>query len=369
MKNKKIYILIRNLNRGGGLTKWVIDYYSKLTLYQDLDITLVIEKDVKGYNIEDLPFKCILLHLSNRRPLEQIKRWKELISLMDKDTIVHFHTDNLVNIIPLFLFRNFKEKFIVQSHSNSNYLVKSNFFKSVLHNLGKKMVKKYNFSKMAISDDAAKWLFDNEKYVLIENGIDIEKFAFSIEDRIQIRKKLKINENSRVYGHVGRFDDNKNQRKIISIFNELQKKNENSYLLLIGNGPLKNKVEMKAKELGILKKVKFLGLKKDVGKFLSSMDYFIFPSYYEGFGFALIEAQANGLNVLYSKTITKDVELLSTTKNFDIEDDDEKIANEIEKIRMNSFLYRQNAKYMVMEKGFSISSAVEELHLFYLNLT
>jgi glycosyltransferase involved in cell wall biosynthesis len=57
-----------------------------------------------------------------------------------------------------------------------------------------------------------------------------------------------------------------------------------------------------ANNLGINQKVIFTGFRKDVGGLIFSMDIFVFPSIWEGFGLALIQAMACGRPVISTKT-------------------------------------------------------------------
>ncbi|MGK4094515.1 glycosyltransferase [Pediococcus pentosaceus] len=365
---KNIYVLVRNLKIGGGLSKWVVDYYRRLSEYSDIKITLLVEKDIVGYDEKDLPFKCVVLGGKNRKLIKQIRDFKKIIEGMDDESVIHFHTDNLVNFIPLLVFKNFKERFIVQSHSSVNYLVQENTLKKWLNFFGKKLVVLFGFSRLAISNDAGKWLFDDKSFGIIKNGIDIHKFGFFEIKRQETRKKLNIDENAIVYGHVGRFDKNKNQKKLISIFNEIHKINSNSFLLMIGEGNTQKEIKHQVEELRLQSNVKLLGLKKNVSEYLSAMDVFIFPSYFEGFGFALVEAQATGLKVFYSDSITKDIELIPGTESFNIHEDDILLARNIISKGINSINYRKDARSIVKNKGYTIEQSVDELHTMYREL-
>ena len=74
----------------------------------------------------------------------------------------------------------------------------------------------------------------------------------------------------------------KNHEFLIDVCNELIKKNDNSILMLIGQGPLLNDMKQKVRELKIEDKVKFIGQIRDVEKYYNIMDVFLFPSIYEG---------------------------------------------------------------------------------------
>lgn len=96
-------------------------------------------------------------------------------------------------------------------------------------------------------------------------------------------------------GHIGRFVKQKNHDFLIDIFNDIHKNNNESILLLIGQGPLLEEIKNKIESLGLSDSVRFLGQRNDVNDFYQVMDAFVFPSIYEGLGMVLIEAQCSGL--------------------------------------------------------------------------
>ncbi|MBE7020156.1 MAG: glycosyltransferase family 1 protein [Ruminococcaceae bacterium] len=134
------------------------------------------------------------------------------------------------------------------------------------------------------------------------NGIDISKYS-GFKGTKELRDKYKIPQDAYLLGHIGRFADIKNHDFIIDVFNELKKQKDNAYLLLIGEGPLMQKIKDKCKKLGIEERVIFAGTCTNVHEMLQIMNGFIFPSKQEGLGIALIEAQAAGLYCVVSDTI------------------------------------------------------------------
>ena len=152
---------------------------------------------------------------------------------------------------------------------------------------------------------------DSGKVTIINNAIDLKKYAFVPEKRKALRKELGL-KNEFVVGHVGRFMFQKNHDFLIDVFAEVLKKSPQAILLLIGDGPLKSKIANKVKLLGIADHVKFLGLRKDVQALYNVMDLFVLPSHYEGLPVVGVEAQANGLPCLISTAVTQETKLTSS---------------------------------------------------------
>lgn len=101
--------------------------------------------------------------------------------------------------------------------------------------------------------------------------------------------------------HVGRFLKQKNHKGLIEIFELVHREVNGTKLILIGDGPLRPNIEAFAKEKGLQHDVIFLGIRKDVKELLAISDVFVFPSIFEGFGIAAIEANAVGLPVVGSR--------------------------------------------------------------------
>ena len=79
--------------------------------------------------------------------------------------------------------------------------------------------------------------------------------------------------------------------------------------MLFGKGDLESEIKEQVESLELTDKVLFMGIKDNVGDYLSAMDIFVFPSLHEGLPFVVLEAQANGLRCILSDTITKQVNL------------------------------------------------------------
>ena len=122
-------------------------------------------------------------------------------------------------------------------------------------------------------------------------------------------------------GHVGRFNKQKNHTFLIDIFNEAYKENDKLRLVMVGIGPLMNKIKKKVIQLNLSDAVLFLGQRSDVNELMQAMDIFILPSLYEGLPLVGVEAQTSGLPCLFSDTITKEVKLNTTTKYLSLKDD------------------------------------------------
>lgn len=165
--------------------------------------------------------------------------------------------------------------------------------------------------RFACSTDAADWLFPGQRQQvsILNNGIDPALFSYSPNSREAVRREWQVNDGTFVMGHVGRFNHQKNHELLLDIFKGVHDVVEDSLLVLAGDGPLKEQMAQKAKDLGLERKVLFLGIRADVQQVMQGFDAFVFPSRHEGLPVTLIEAQASGLCCYVSDTITAEADL------------------------------------------------------------
>lgn len=163
---------------------------------------------------------------------------------------------------------------------------------------------------LGCSTDACRFVFGSDcmedpRCSVMYNGFDVDAFAYNKASGDKIRKQYGI-EDKLVVGHVGRFEDQKNHAQLVEQFAAIKKLREDAVLLCVGRGSLMSATREKCEKLGISESVIFAGAQKDTPSYYSAMDVFLFPSLYEGLGSVLIEAQANGLHVVTSKTVVPD---------------------------------------------------------------
>ena len=168
--------------------------------------------------------------------------------------------------------------------------------------------------RVAVSEASYKALFGSACYhtecsKIIRNGIDLAVFDDQPGLRAAVRRDLCIPDDVRVLGHVGRFDEQKNHIFLLACFDELCKYNHQWRMVLVGDGPLRRSIMDRAIALNRREHILHLGERDDVDRILRAMDVFVFPSLYEGFGIALLEAQARGLPCLVSSQVPPEVDV------------------------------------------------------------
>lgn len=155
--------------------------------------------------------------------------------------------------------------------------------------------------------------FGIENTQIVKNGVNFRIFRNVEKTKDDIRKELEIPTDAFVVGHVGRFSQPKNHLFLLDIFQEITKRCDKAFLLLIGNGELESKIREKIKDLELQNKVLILSHQTDIPKLLKAMDVFLFPSLVEGLPVTMVEAQAVGLRCVISEAIDENAILLPTT--------------------------------------------------------
>lgn len=257
---------------------------------------------------------------------------------------------------------------IAHSHSTTNKKEKKkNLMKQVLRPFSKVFATNY----MCCSELAGRWLFGNKEYdkgnvYLLNNAIDLAKFKYNEALRKKKRKELGIKDNTLVIGHIGRFVAQKNHDYLIDIFNEIHKKNNNSILLLAGQGPLMEDIKNKVKDLNLDDSVKFLGQRNDANELYQAFDVFLLPSLYEGLPVVGVEAQAAGLLCYLSDDMTKETKVLDITKFMSLNNTPEEwadnILDDVKKYK------RIDTSKEMTAKNFNIKKEAKKLEEYYLNL-
>ena len=220
----------------------------------------------------------------------------------------------------------------------------------------------------ACGEDAAKWVWGEHIYrkgkvQIHNNAVDTQQFRFHQDIRSKKRKELGIDEDTLVVGHVGRLCAQKNQERLLEIFYQIQNIKENAKLFLVGRGEDENKLLCKIRELGIEKKIVFLGVRSDVEDLLNAFDVFVFPSIYEGLPFTLIETQSNGLQAISSDAVTQEVAMCDCVRFLPLEASNEQWA--VAAIEAAEKGRELTAWQQVRDAGYDIDTEAKHLLAYY----
>ena len=202
----------------------------------------------------------------------------------------------------------------------------------------------------------------NGRVTIVPNAIDAKLFIYNEEVRNRIRQKLSL-EDKFVIGHVGRFHYAKNHEYLLAVFGEIAKQREDARLLLLGEGERMEEMKEKAAALGIADKVLFAGNQKEVWEYYQAMDFFMFPSRFEGLPGTVVEAQSAGLRCLISDTIAEEVKITELVMVHSIEEEPEKWA---EYVLSHDKYERKNRYEQIVAAGFDVKAQAKWYEQFYL---
>ncbi len=213
--------------------------------------------------------------------------------------VIHVHQDCLSSVILKAAAQNGVPVRIAHSHNsaqdkNIKYPIKLYY---------KRLIPQYATDLFACGREAGEWMFGGAPFRILNNAIDAASYRYDAEKAREMRQDLGIPANALVIGHVGRFSPQKNHEFLIDIFSAVHSKEENAYLLLVGDGNLRHRMEERVRSKGLGSRVIFTGIRSDVPALLQAMDVFVFPSLYEGLGIVAVEAQAAGLPCLISNKV------------------------------------------------------------------
>ncbi len=137
----------------------------------------------------------------------------------------------------------------------------------------------------------------NKHIEVIPNFVDIDRFRKS--DKEHFRKAL-CPEDEKIVVHVSNFRKVKRVTDVVETFSRILDSGVNAKLLLVGDGPERQNVEAKCRELGVCSDCRFLGKQEKVEEILSISDLFLMPSGSETFGLAALEAMSCSVPVVSS---------------------------------------------------------------------
>ena len=317
----KISILIYSLASGGAERQVSILLES---LQDKYDLTLVLMNDTIFYTI---PKDVKVVYLEKSKPFENgfkklLKlpylgwKYKKLLQNSKIDISLSFMTrPNYINVFSKLFSSNVRTIISERSQFSMQYS-----YGNLQSYINKKLVKLYNYADLVVANSKGnaqdlKLNFNIEtKIKMIYNAINIKKI-----DSLK-SKTMELEAKKFVFVTVGRLDEGKNHQIIIDAM-----KSVDAILWIIGDGELKNNLELIIDNLKLKDRVKLLGRQKNPYKFLSKADCFVFASNHEGFPNVLLEALACGLPIISTDCKSGPREMLSPNSDIRIQ-----LQNDIE---------------------------------------
>jgi len=150
----------------------------------------------------------------------------------------------------------------------------------------------------SLKDDTLR-LFDIKNEIsVVPNFIDLDKYSNHFND---CQRAMMAKDEERIITHISNLRPVKRVQDVISVFYNIQKEIP-AKLMLVGEGPERENIELQCQKLGISDKVIFFGKSNEIDKILCFSDLFLLPSETESFGLAALEAMASSVAVISSNT-------------------------------------------------------------------
>lgn len=303
MRQIRVLMIVPNLRVSNGVASFAINYYRKLdpskihmdfALYSDRPSPYYEEIQQLGSTIYILP------QVKNLK--EHLRKCNEILVTKKYDVI---HNNTLHISIPMMWCAKRAGISVRILHSHNTRLgetrkkeVRNKFFLPVLRGLATDFA--------ACSRMAGTAMFGNREFTIVPNVIASEKYHFEEERRLAIRSQMNA-AGKVIVGTVGRLAKQKNPYFAINVFKKLQIMIPNAEYWWIGSGELDNQVKRYVESQGLAEKVKLLGSRNDALDLYQAMDCFFLPSLFEGLPVTGVEAQAMGLPMVVSDTITDEM--------------------------------------------------------------
>lgn len=320
----------------------------------------LVHSDIPGEYDNILKEYGCEIHILNVKSLTPIIFFKTLLKLFKEYDIIHCHVRKYA-LLELPIAKHLKLPVILHCHSASSQ--NSIYNNGIINFFYKNYLNLFVDFAFTCSMEAKKFLFLKNKYAInIVNGIDHNKFKFSKENRLNLRKKYNINDDEVVIGHVGSFRKVKNHQFFIHVAKKMIARDIKFKFILIGDGILKNEFEQILIDNNLDNYFILVGNSYDIPNYLSAFDIFLFPSLFEGLPLSVIEAQVNGLTVLCSENVDKAVKMSDKFYWINIADTDENITKIVDLIINN-----KNTDRFFESSKFNIADTVSFLTYFYHN--
>ncbi len=353
---KKVLIIGMNSNPGG-LERYIMNLFSGINkenyivdfLSQESANSIAYEEEIKqqGGNI----VKAI------KRDGHFFRHYYELAQVYrNKYDVIYYNTLDLANIDFLLLAKILNKNAVKILHAHNSQGA-SKGLRHILMRIHQKFIRKISDRRYACSKLAGDWMFVGNDYEIVNNAIDLNRFSFNLFMKKSMVKKLGL-DGKIVWGTVGRLAEQKNPLFLVEIMKYAHEINPDIIFLHIGNGELRDEMWIKIKSYHLENNYLLLGEKKNVEDYYQVMEKFIFPSIFEGFGYATLEAQAMGIQTIITdgNNLTKEVDVHAGCMTYiALEKGAKEWANEI--IRIPAIPDNRRCEYVkyVKKAGFDLN--------------
>lgn len=360
----KVAISVNKCDSGG--QKSLIMAYLQNFDPKRICFDLIVDEDSNSIPYENMkefggglyvipPYQHIVAHLKALRKLFKENQYDVLYAL-----------NNTMNIFPLCIayYSGIKVR-VSESLTMASPLEKK---KTLMKNVLRRFSHLYCNYFMANGKDCGIYQFGKKAY---ENGkinifltpVDAKKNCYDIELRKATREKFKWSDKV-VYGHIARFEMQKNPLFVIDVMNEIAQKQGNAWFVIIGAGSMEKQMKDRISGYGLGEKISWLGRREDIKQFYNAFDAFLLPSLYEGLPVVGVESQATGLPVFFSEEVTREAAVAELSHFISLKKSAAEWADIVISETEKAMPLRRNREEDIKEAGFDAVSEAKRLMTF-----
>lgn len=303
MDRIRVLLLVPNLRVSNGVTSFVMSYFNHLDHDKvQMDFALYSDRETPYYEqIRKNGGKIFIL--PNIKKISQHIRVCNKILKEGNYDIIH---NNTLHIALPMMFCAMQQGVPVRILHSHNSKLGETPQKEIRNKMLLPLLLALSTDYAACSELAGRAMFGAKSYTVIPNVISTEKYKFDSIKRNKVRAKMNAADKI-VIGTVGRLAPQKNPFFAIDVFKEFLKLQPSAEYWWIGSGPLDKQVADYVEAQGLTKSVKLLGSRNDTVDLYQGMDVFFLPSLFEGLPVTGVEAQAMGLSMVVSDTVTNEM--------------------------------------------------------------
>lgn len=329
---------------------------------RDIDKEL-LDNNTKIYNI---PF--------SRNPLspKNLKAFYKLINIQreNKYDIIHVHTPvaSIYGRLLKLIYPNIKT--IYTAHG-FHFYDGAPMLNWIIYYPIERVMANLTDMIITINDEdyeRAKLFNIKETYKINGVGVDLSKYSTDCANKIEVRKKLNLNEDDFVITMIAEVNKNKNHKQMIDAIKILTDRGINNIkVICAGEGPILDKIKSYIDEMKLQNNIKMLGYRNDINELIVACDIGILMSYREGLPKNIMELMACGKPVI-GTDIRGIRDLIEHNVNGYLVNvgDSEATADKIEKIyREEKILKNMSLKANEIIKDYSVEKIINQLEGFY----
>lgn len=364
MKNRRIKIAMITNHFGITGISTVMMNYCKALNKNKFDLTIIAGFPVaEQYEKDALECGIKIVSLPSRHndPLKHYAKLFKALKIGNYD-IVHDHGNSSMMAVELTIAKIAGVKIRIAHSHNSTCPNRK------IHKILNPYFRKIYTKALACGVLAGNWLFGTNNFEVLPNGFHTENFAFDSTARDNIRRELHVRDRF-IIGHIGRFNEQKNQSYLLKIFEKIAKKRNDSVLLLVGTGPDFKKIASLVDAHPYKNQIILYGVTLNTQALYSAMDVFVLPSRHEGLPVVLLEAQISGLPCIVSDRVTKEMDFGNVYWQ-SIDADPEVWAEKLLDVSLSKEIDRQNyyKNHKTQITIYDIERTVKQLEHIYVEL-